>query len=85
VKSPSNKLRELQDKCARYVQGGSFESWLINPESKRVEIYRSGGKHLLQEVLSVTGSGPLSSFVLDLTDIWAGTIEAVPHKKPLKC
>jgi hypothetical protein len=24
------------------------------------------------DVLSVTGSGPLSTFVLDLTDIWAG-------------
>jgi Uma2 family endonuclease len=72
VKSPSNNLRELQDKCARYVQCGAFESWLINPASKTVEIYRAGELHTLQDVLSVTGSGPLSGFVLDLPDIWAG-------------
>jgi Uma2 family endonuclease len=73
VKSPSNNLRELRDKCARYVQCGAFESWLINPESKTVEIYRVGEPPIhMGDVLSVTGSGPLSTFVLDLTDIWAG-------------
>lgn len=72
VKSPSNTLRELQDKCARYVQCGAFESWLINPESRTVEIYRVDGQQVIEDGLSVTGSGPLSTFVLDLTDLWAG-------------
>ncbi len=73
VKSPSNSLPELREKCARYVQCGAFEAWSINPEARAVEIYRAGGEILYEKsVLSVTSSGPLSGFVLDLADIWAG-------------
>jgi Uma2 family endonuclease len=73
VKSPSNSLAELQEKCARYVQCGALEAWLIAPETKMVEVYRPNEARVtLKNVTSVTGSGPLSGFVQDLTAIWAG-------------
>jgi Uma2 family endonuclease len=73
VKSPSNNLAELRNKCARYVRFGAFEAWLINPETKTVEVYRAGEvTEILHDAQSLTASGPLSSFVLDLPDIWAG-------------
>jgi len=73
VKSPSNNLAELRDKCARYVQCGAVEAWLIDPETTTVEVWRLNQPHVtLKNVTSVAASGPLSGFVLDLTEIWAG-------------
>jgi Uma2 family endonuclease len=73
VKSQSNNLAELQEKCARYVECGALEAWLVDPETKTVEVYLpSQPRQTLRNVTSVAASGPLSGFVLDLTDIWAG-------------
>ncbi len=73
VKSPSRQLGELQEKCRSYVMHGALEAWLINPENKTVEVYRSGEPPItLTAVSSVRASGPLAGFVLDLTDIWSG-------------
>jgi len=73
VKSPSNSLPELQEKCARYVECGALEAWLIDPETKTVEVYRpSQARVALKNVTSVAGSGRLSGFVLDLSEIWTG-------------
>jgi Uma2 family endonuclease len=73
VKSLANSLPEFQEKCARYVECGALEAWLIDPEPKTVEVYRPNQARVaLKNVKSVAASGPLSGFVLDLTRIWAG-------------
>ena len=75
VKSPGNDLAELRLKCRRYVECGAFAAWLIDPETRTVEIYEQphGVEAIvLQNAASVTGSGPLASFVLELSEIWAG-------------
>jgi len=74
VKSPSDNLSELQAKCLTYVQCGSSSAWLIDPEQKIVWVYNAGPDlpSELTDVSSVRGSGPLDTFVLDLTPIWAG-------------
>jgi Uma2 family endonuclease len=74
VKSPSDQLTELQSKCLTYVQCGAGEAWLVDPECKTVWTYTSdsGLPTELRDVTSVQGSGPLETFVLDLTPIWAG-------------
>ena len=72
VKSPSEALSALERKCARYVQEGAFESWLINPEQKAVTVFRPGSVQVHQDVAEVSGSGPLADFTLDLTEVWRG-------------
>jgi Uma2 family endonuclease len=74
VKSPSDNLSELQSKCLTYVRCGAGEAWLIDPERKTVWVYTAGSDKPaeLHDVDSVQASGPLESFVLDLTPIWAG-------------
>lgn len=74
VKSPSNNLGELQAKCLTYIECGAWEAWLIDPEQKLVLIYRSGSGAATEfrDALSVSGSGSLASFTLDLQPIWLG-------------
>jgi Uma2 family endonuclease len=75
VKSPANGLGELRRKCRRYVECGAFAAWLIDPETRTVEIYeesRGAEAVVLQDAATITGSGPLASFVLELREIWAG-------------
>ena len=74
MKSPSDNLPELQAKCLTYVQCGAESAWLIDPEQRTVWIYGAGSDDPseLRGVDSVQGSGPLDTFVLDLTPIWAG-------------
>jgi Uma2 family endonuclease len=74
VKSPSDDLGELQSKCLSYVQCGAGEAWLIDPEQRAVWVYTAGSRTPAEfrNVKSVQGSGPLETFTLDLTPIWAG-------------
>jgi Uma2 family endonuclease len=74
VKSPSDNLCELQSKCLTYVECGACAAWLIDPERKTIWIYTSGSTvpTELRDVSSVRGSGPLETFILDVTPIWAG-------------
>ena len=75
VKSPSNSSRELQAKCHTYVQCGAFEAWLIDPQAKTVLVYRAADPDNVTELRkpeSVSASGQLDGFVLDLRPIWAG-------------
>lgn len=74
VNSPSDQLPELHSKCLTYVQCGAGAAWLIDPERKTMWVYTSGSDvpAELRDASSVRGSGPLETFVLDLTPIWAG-------------
>ena len=74
VKSPSDDLSELQTKCLTYVQCGAASAWLIDPERRTVWIYSAGSDVPveLRDVDSAQGTGPMDSFTLDLSPIWAG-------------
>ena len=75
VRSPSNIPLELQAKCRKYVESGAFEAWLIDPQQKRVFIFRADDPDAVTELRnpdSVAGSGRLAGFVLDLRPVWAG-------------
>jgi Uma2 family endonuclease len=71
VKSDSDRLKPLQNKMREYLEQGAQLGWLIDPESKTIEIYRPDG-----EVEKRTGSnriegeGPVAGFVLDLRYVW---------------
>ena len=44
--------------------------WLINPNTKQVEIYRSGkNKEILTNGVSLSGEDVLRDFILDISEI----------------
>jgi Uma2 family endonuclease len=71
LKSDTDRLKPLQAKMREYLEQGAQLGWLIDPESKTVEIYRRDReveKHANLDKLQ--GEGPVASFVLDLTCVW---------------
>lgn len=71
LKSPSEDLRELQAKMAEYIENGASLGWLIDPETRRVHVYRPAmPAEILEQPASIAGEPILPGFVLDLTEIW---------------
>ena len=75
LKSPTDRLKDLLAKMEEYRECGVRLGWLINPETKRVHIYRPGVEvELLENPLEVSGEPELPGFVLDLREIWEPNI-----------
>ena len=71
VKSKSDRLKPLQKKMREYLDQGARLGWLIDPESKTVEIYRPTGKMEKRTGIDkIEGEGPVAGFILDLTYVW---------------
>jgi len=58
VVSPSNSVKELNEKRDAYLAAGAEEVWIVYPQSKRVEFYGAQGQL------------PRSNYVVDLSDIF---------------
>jgi Uma2 family endonuclease len=58
LRSPSDRLRQVQAKMPEWMDNGAKLGWLINPEARTVYVYR------------VQGDVPVDGFVMDMTDIW---------------
>jgi Uma2 family endonuclease len=71
LRSHSDRLPALQAKMREYLANGAQLGWLIDPETRTVEVYRpdrepevrAGGE-------SINGEGPVEGFVLDLRMVW---------------
>ena len=71
LRSATDKLSKLQAKMAEYRDCGVRLGWLIDPQEKRVEIYRVGRPtEYLSNPEQLSGENVLSGFVLTLKDIW---------------
>jgi Uma2 family endonuclease len=58
-----------------YIANGVRLGWLINPETKRVHIYRPEQPvEILEAPTEVSGEPELPGFVLDLREIWEPNI-----------
>jgi Uma2 family endonuclease len=69
--SPSDILKQTQAKMKEYQDNGVKLGWLINPETRQVEIYRQKQDvDLLDSPNVLSGEDILPGFVLDLTNIW---------------
>ncbi len=69
--SPSDSLKETQEKMQEYMDNGVKLGWLINPEKKQVEIYRQEQeKEVLEHPKTISGEDVLPDFILDLSIIW---------------
>lgn len=71
LRSPSDRLAEVQGKMAEYIANGVRLGWLIDPQNRRVHIYRSGQTvEVLESPSAVSGEPALPGFLLDLSAIF---------------
>ncbi|MDB9510694.1 Uma2 family endonuclease [Kamptonema animale CS-326] len=69
--SPSDSLKETQDKMREYRDNGALLGLLINRKNRQVEIYRAGAEvEVLDNPTQVSGEPVLPGFVLNLGAIW---------------
>jgi Uma2 family endonuclease len=69
--SPSDSLKDTQEKMKEYRDNGARLGWLINRKSRQVEIYRQGQDvEVLESPASLSGEDVLPGFVLNLESIW---------------
>jgi Uma2 family endonuclease len=69
--SPNDNLADVQAKMREYLENGVRLGWLIDPESKLVEIYRQGQPiEVLQASPTLSGEDVLPGFVLNLQTLW---------------
>jgi Uma2 family endonuclease len=71
LRSPSDRLRVLQDKMAEYLANGARLGWLLDPRRRRVYVYRPGAPvEQLDNPATLVGDPVLPGFVLDLGEVW---------------
>jgi Uma2 family endonuclease len=73
LRSPSDRLAELQDKLQEFLANGARLGWLIDPYTKTVHIYRpQQAPEILAHPATVSGESVLPGFELDLREIFSG-------------
>jgi Uma2 family endonuclease len=71
LRSPSDRLPDLQAKMEQWISNGAQVAWLIDPKEKTVSIYRTGQEpeHIVHPT-SIQGDGPIVGFELVMARIW---------------
>lgn len=71
LRSNSDTLKSLQEKMREYIENGAKLGWLINPQQRRVEIYRPiSAVEVLENPAELLGEEVLPGLVLDLYRVW---------------
>lgn len=71
LRSPSDRLIDLQNKLIEFLANGAQLGWIIDPYNKTVHIYRPGqGAEILANPATVSGESVLPGFELDLVEIF---------------
>ena len=70
LRSHFDRLRVLRDKMSEWLDNGAQLAWLIDPESRTVEVYRPGHEVQVVTADSAHGEGPVNGFVLQLGRVW---------------
>ncbi|MEZ2313540.1 MAG: Uma2 family endonuclease, partial [Microcoleus sp.] len=69
--SPTDSLKQTQDKMQEYMNNGVKLGWLINRKTRSVEIYRQGQEiEVLESPAQLSGEDILPGFVLNLQTMW---------------
>lgn len=72
LRSPTDTLAPLQDKMAEYITNGARLGWLIDPQERKVHVYRPDAQAVcLENPQQLSGDPVLPGFVLDLAKIWS--------------
>lgn len=70
--SPTDSLKDTQDKMQEYMENQVKLGWLINRKTRSVEIYRQGlATEILESPTELSGEDILPGFVLNLQAFWA--------------
>ena len=71
LRSKTDILSDVRDKMQEYMDNGARLGWLIDPQNKRVEVYRLGQEvEVLEEPKELSGEDVLPGFVLQRGRIW---------------
>ena len=71
LRSDTDRLSVLHAKMQEYMDNGARLGWLIDPQNKRVYIYRPNQEvQTLQNPKSISANPVLPGFTLDLKEIW---------------
>lgn len=71
LRSRTDDLATLQAKMREYLENGVRLGWLIDPQTRKVEIYRSQQPaEILESPATLSGEGVLPGFVLELKQIF---------------
>jgi Uma2 family endonuclease len=71
LRSVSDSLTKLQAKLQEYINNGARLGWLIDPQNRRVEIYRPGqAVEALDNPMELSGEDVLPGFILSLRRVW---------------
>ena len=71
LRSPSDSLKNLQNKLTEYIENGAALGWLIDPLEKKVHVYRSDAEtEILDNPKQVSGEPLLKKFVLNVRKLW---------------
>jgi Uma2 family endonuclease len=69
--SPTDSLKDTQDKMQEYMENQVKLGWLINRKTRQVEIYRQGQEvEILESPTQLSGEDILPGFVLNLQTLW---------------
>ena len=71
LRSENDRLDILQDKLAEYLANDVEIGWIIDPLLKQVHVYEAGQPvQVFDQPATVTGTGCVQGFVLDLREIF---------------
>jgi len=72
LRSETDSLKDLRAKMQEYINNGAQLGWLIDPQHKRVEVYRRGqAVEILENPSVLLGETVLPGFTLMLQRIWS--------------
>ncbi|MGH9762282.1 MAG: Uma2 family endonuclease [Blastocatellia bacterium] len=71
LRSASDTLADLREKMLEYLENGALLGWLIDPDNRRVYVYRPGEPvQQLDDLDSLSSAVLLPGFELMLLEIW---------------
>src|SRR5262245_50105820 len=71
LRTPTDRLTDLQEKTQEYIDNGARLGWLIDPLEKRVYVYRLDQPvEVLDDPPTLNGNTVLPGFVLQVRELW---------------
>ncbi len=71
LRSPTDNLKPIQNKMSEYIENGVRLGWLIDPNEKKVHVYRANGEvEILENPETISGEDVLVGFELGVQEIF---------------
>ena len=71
LRSPTDRLSDIKDKLAEYVENGAQLGWLLDPFERRVYIYRPGhAVKVIDDPETVSGDPEVPGLALYVRELW---------------